>query len=65
MEHNSVVSRHPKSIRIPRVDGLSCDAPILGGPVDNPSTRGNLWILGALISHSHVSYIETYSFSYK
>ena len=31
------------------------------GPFDNPSTHRNLWILGASISHSHVSYIETHS----
>ena len=37
------------------------DAPISGGPINNPSTRGNLWISGAPISHSHVSYIKTYS----
>ena len=30
MRHNSVVSGHPKSIRIPRVDGLSTGPPDLG-----------------------------------
>ena len=39
-----------------------CDAPDSGGLVDNPSTRRNLWISGAPISHSHVSYIETHSY---
>ena len=30
MGHNSVVSGHPKSIGIPRVDGLSTGPPDLG-----------------------------------
>ena len=30
MGHNSVVSGHPKSTRIPRVDGLSTGPPDLG-----------------------------------
>ena len=30
MEHNSVVSGHPKSTGIPRVDGLSTRPPDLG-----------------------------------
>ena len=37
------------------------DTPNPGGPVDNLLTPRNLWILGAPISHSHVSYIETHS----
>ena len=41
--------------------GDGCDTPNPGGPVDNLSTRGNLWISGTPISHSHVSYIETHS----
>ena len=40
----------------------NCYAPNPKGSVDNPSTRINLWILGAPISHSHVSYIETHSY---
>ena len=36
------------------------DTPILGGPVDNPSTYRNLWISGVQISHSYVSYTETH-----
>ena len=39
----------------------NCDAPNNEGSVDNSSTRGNLRILGAPISHSHVSYIKTHS----
>ena len=30
MGHNSVVSDHPKSIRISRIDGLSTEPPGLG-----------------------------------
>ena len=33
-----------------------CDALNSGGPVDNPSTRGNLWISGSRY-HTHMSHI--------
>ena len=35
MGHNIVVSGHPKSIGIPRVDGLSMGPPDLGGHTYN------------------------------
>ena len=43
MGHNSVVSGHPKSIGIPRVDGLSTGPPDLGChkcPVEKFSYKG-------------------------
>ena len=40
---------------------MVCVTPQPRGPIDNPSTLGNLWISGAPISHSHVSFIKTHS----
>ena len=45
MGHNSVVSGHPKSIGIPRVDGLSTGPPDLGCHID-PLTKVSLVTLG-------------------
>ena len=62
---NNYGSHEDDLLEVAESSGALCDALIPRVLLTTRQPTKNLWISGAPISHSHVSYIETHSYIFK